>query len=130
MKLVLAFFSLLMATAVAASIWVYEIDSDVYMRRKPDNKAKILRTMTGGERVQIVEKTNEFWWKVKHEEKEGYVAASFTVVVIPETALNMAQAAWVFVVAYPAIIGIVLFLLVFGIIRKVQKRINRKSSSG
>ncbi|MDW3192676.1 MAG: SH3 domain-containing protein [Cytophagales bacterium] len=125
MKLVLAFFSLLLA----ASVWVYEIDSDVNLRKGPSNKKKILRTVAGGEKIEVLEKTNEFWWKVEYQGTEGYIASSFIVVAVPETAMNFATAAWDFIMAYPAIMGIILFLVVFGIIRKVQLRRNKRSSS-
>lgn len=118
MKLFLAFFSLFLVTA----IWVYEIDSDVNLRKGPSNKKKILKTVAGGEKIQVLEKTNEFWWKVEYQGTEGYIASSFIVVAVPETAMNIATAAWDFIMAYPAIIGIVLFLVVFGVIGKVQKR--------
>ena len=118
MKPVLAFFSLLLA----ASIWVYEIDSDVYMRKKPDNKAKIIRTMRGGEKVVVLEQTNEYWWKVNFQGKEGYIAASFIVVAIPETANNLAQALLKLIMTYPPILGIILFMIVFWMIRSWQRR--------
>lgn len=126
MKLVLAFISSLLIAIMAAGIWVYEIDSDVYMRKGPDNKAKILRTLTGGEKVEVLEKTNEFWWKIAHQGKEGYVACSFIVIALPESSMNLAHAAWEKILAYPAIIGIVLFMVVFGTIRKVQRGRGKK----
>lgn len=122
MKFFLALFSALFVTVLATGIWVYEIDSDVYMRKGPDNTAKILQALTGGEKVEVLEKTNEFWWKVEHEGTEGYVASSFIVIAVPESSMNLIQAAWGKILAYPAIIGAILFLMVFGIIRKVQRR--------
>ncbi len=126
MKSFLVLYSFLLAAVLSADIWVYEIDSDVYMRKGPDNKAKILGTLTGGEQIEVLEKTNEFWWKVEHEGTEGFVASSFIVVAVPETSVNMTMAAWDFILEYPAIIGVVLFVVVFGMIRKVQRIRNRK----
>lgn len=122
MKFALAFLSTILAAILAANIWVYEIDSDVNMRKGPSNKKKILRTVAGGENIEVLEKTNAHWWKVAYEGKEGYIASSFIVVSVPQTASNVALAIWEFVLNYPAIIGVFLFLLVFGIIRKWQKR--------
>ncbi len=121
MKPILALFSLLLAS----TIWVYEIDSDVNMRKGPDNKKKILRTVAGGEKVQVLEKTNEWWWKVEYQGTEGYIASSFIIIAVPETASNVAHVSWEFIMDYPAIIGAALFVLVFGTLRKWQKR--RKS---
>ena len=115
LKLIIAYFSLLLA----ANFWIYEIDSDVYMRQGPDNNEEILRTVSGGEIVRVLEKTNKWWWKVEYQGTEGYIASSFVVIAVPEST-------WKLIQAYPAIIGVLLFGLVFGLLRSWQRRKRKK----
>ena len=112
MKLTLAALS----AFLLLNVWVYEINSDVNLRRGPDNKKKVLRTVPGGETIAVLEKTNEWWWKVQYEGTEGYIASSFISVSYPKTT-------WKLVQAYPWVSGLlVAVLLLMIVVRRKPKK--------
>ncbi|NQZ76739.1 MAG: SH3 domain-containing protein [Ekhidna sp.] len=57
--------------------WIYEINQDVNLRKGPNNKKKVLTTVAEGETITVLEKTNEWWWKVEYNNKVGFIASSF-----------------------------------------------------
>ncbi len=62
---------------VISSFWVFEINQGVNLRKGPDNKKKVLTTVPAGETIEVLEETNQWWWKVRYKGKTGYIASRF-----------------------------------------------------
>jgi len=80
-----------MLAILASSFWVFEINSDVNLRKGPDNKKKVLTTVPAGQTIEMLEETNQWWWKVKYKGKTGYIASSFISRSYTKTFLQYAK---------------------------------------
>lgn len=46
------------------------------MRESPTHTARTLLRFEAGDKVELLEKTDEFWWKVRYKNKTGYAKAA------------------------------------------------------
>lgn len=49
----------------------------VRMRRNPTTDSEIIMNFDVGDKLQIIEKTNDKWYKVQYKEKVGYIYSDF-----------------------------------------------------
>ena len=54
----------------------YRIASATSLRDSPDSKASILLRLPPEGRVELLEKTDKYWWKVRYKEKTGWAKAA------------------------------------------------------
>lgn len=113
--------STLLGIFLAVSLWVYEVNSGVNLRKGPDNKKKVLTTVPAGKTIEVLEQTNEWWWKVEYQGTEGYIAASFISRSYPKTA-------WKILATYPLFSVAIFLFLVVAIIAIRKKKSSTKSS--
>lgn len=69
--------------------WTYVINSGVNLRKGPDNKKRVLTTVPEGEEINVLEKTNQWWWQVEYKGTKGYIASSFISKSYPKTAIKL-----------------------------------------
>ncbi|MEP4535004.1 MAG: SH3 domain-containing protein [Cyclobacteriaceae bacterium] len=72
--------------------WTYVINSGVNLRKGPDNKKRVLTTVPEGEKINVLEKTNQWWWQVEYKGTKGYIASSFISRSYPKTAFKLIKA--------------------------------------
>lgn len=101
---------LLMAVMPILAQTIHVTKSAVFMRRGPDKDRKVILTVPEGAVVKVTDTTNEWWWRVEYDGREGYVSVDFIRVAY-------LRSAWAWLQAYPwmgaAAGGLVLFLWLF-----------------
>lgn len=100
---------------LVSTLWVYEINRDVNLRKGPDNQKRIIRTVPKGETIQLLEKTNEWWWQVEYKGKKGYIASNFISRSYPKTT-------WLLIQGYPYESLLVLILFIITLIVAFKKK--------
>ncbi|MCB0633449.1 MAG: SH3 domain-containing protein [Saprospiraceae bacterium] len=53
----------------------YSITTATSLRQDADSKAKVLLRLQPGDRVEVLDTTDQWWWKVRFKEKTGYAKA-------------------------------------------------------
>lgn len=57
---------------------IYQVNSGILsVRSAPDSKSSLVRRISGGSKVEVIEKTNTEFWKIKYDGKTGYVLAKY-----------------------------------------------------
>jgi uncharacterized protein YgiM (DUF1202 family) len=79
--LILTFLMLMSIQIMADDI--YLTTRGVNLRKGPDNKKKVLTTVPGNKQINVLELTNEWWWKVEYEGTTGYIAKDFIKISYP-----------------------------------------------
>lgn len=81
------FVCLLLCPVMALGQVIYQVNSGVNLRKGPDNEKRVLTTIPKGRNIEVIAKTNEWWWEVRYDKHQGYVANSFISVDYPATVL-------------------------------------------
>lgn len=102
-----------------SNLWIYEINQGVNLRKGPDNKKKVLTTVPKGQTITILEKTNQWWWKVEYKGATGYIATTFISKSYPKSILNAIK-------DYPYQSIAALVIPVLFILRNRKKRASNK----
>jgi SH3-like domain-containing protein len=68
--------------------YVYLTTTGVNIRKGPDNKKKVLRTVPSNRKVNVIQEANEWWWKVEYEGTTGYIAKELIKVSYPRSVLD------------------------------------------
>ncbi|MEQ8474372.1 MAG: SH3 domain-containing protein [Marinoscillum sp.] len=114
------FFGLLLSALLGFSFWVYEINNDVNLHKGPDNKKRVLRQVAKGETINVLSKTNEWWWHVEYKGTEGYIASSFISPSYPKSS-------WLVLKTYPYhAAGLALFIAVLLLRRRKTSKSAKK----
>lgn len=53
----------------------FQVSKATSLREGPTSSSKVLRRLAVGDRLQVIEKTEYYWWKVKDNGRIGYVKA-------------------------------------------------------
>lgn len=61
---------------ITPSIGAYKITEATSLREGPTHTTRILARFNSGDAVEVLEKTDEFWWKVRYKGKVGYAKAA------------------------------------------------------
>ena len=57
----------------AFSLGTYQVFGNTSLRKGPHHTERVQRRMRTGERVEVLERTSRFWWKIRFEEFVGYI---------------------------------------------------------
>ncbi|HEY4797633.1 MAG TPA: DUF5777 family beta-barrel protein [Bacteroidia bacterium] len=58
---------------------MYKANTVLNMRLNPSSSATLIMTISKGSMVEVVEKTNADWWKIKYNDETGFVSSKFLV---------------------------------------------------
>lgn len=61
--------------APAQNFGLFQVTKATSFRERPASSSKVLRRLAPGDRLQVVEKTEYYWWKVVDNGRVGYVKA-------------------------------------------------------
>ena len=59
----------------APALFVGALKEPTSLREGPSHETEVLLRFQSGDEVEILEKTDEFWWKARFDGQEGYVKA-------------------------------------------------------
>ncbi len=59
----------------APALFVSELKKATSFREGPSHETAVLSRFQAGDEVEVLEKTDEFWWKVRFDGQEGFVKA-------------------------------------------------------
>lgn len=62
-------------TAPAAPLW-HKVTKATSLRAAPDSQAKVYVRLYDGYRVQVLENSGRWWWKVRYKGREGWAKAA------------------------------------------------------
>lgn len=74
-KILLTLLLTVIGTALFAQTYRPTSESGVNMRSEPSSNATLVTSIPAGSDIQVVEKTNSEWYKVRYDGKTGYVSA-------------------------------------------------------
>ena len=74
-KILLTLILTFIGTALFAQTYRPTSESGVNMRSEPSANSTLITSIPAGSDIQVVEKTNNEWYKVRHDGKTGYVSA-------------------------------------------------------
>lgn len=57
------------------ALGVFEVAESTSLRQGASHETEILLRLRSGNRVELLEKTSKYWWKVRFDHQEGYVKA-------------------------------------------------------
>lgn len=61
------------------SLGTYSLTGSTSLRTGPDHSKSIILRFRTDDEVELLEKTNNYWWKVKYGDLEGFVKATYLV---------------------------------------------------
>jgi uncharacterized protein YraI len=114
---------LIILSLTSAIHWTYEINSDVNLRKGPDNKKRVLTSVAKGKEITVLEKTNEWWWQVEYQGTKGYIAASFISRSYPKTFFRLAKQNPVATGALTVLLGALIFMALPGKKSETKKKV-------
>ena len=51
----------------------FELTQETSLRTAPDSKAKVILRFKAGDRVEVIDAADQWWWEVWHKDKRGWV---------------------------------------------------------
>ncbi len=62
--------------AASQPLGIFQATQETSLRERPTSSSKVLRRLSVGDKLQLIEKTEYYWWKVMDKGRVGYVKAS------------------------------------------------------